>query len=293
MRAQGWLPGISARLGAVTRTNSEALGGALTTMRDRRKHDFTRGVAITSSIHPDEHTHIEPVRYGKGSNAMGLLSTLMTDGGGRLPRGVKWLAQVARHPGQLASLYVGINHWSERAVIGLTMQALDNSITVYPKRTRLGRIRLTSRRGHGAASPTWIPAANEAMRRIAAEIGGFPLNSVGEMADIPMTAHFLGGCAIGDSPDSGVVDPYHRMYGYPGLHVVDGSAISANLGVNPALTITAQAEQAMALWPNKGESDPRPPAGAAYRWVAPTAPRNPAVPSSASAALRLAVAEIR
>ena len=149
----------------MTRTNSEALGGALTTMRNRKKHDFTRGVAITSSIHPDEYTHIEPVRYGKGSNAMGLLSTLMTDGGGQVPRWVKWLAQAARHPGRFASLYFGINHWSERAVIGLTMQALDNSITVHPKRTRLGRIKLTSEQGHGVPSPTWIPAANEAMRR--------------------------------------------------------------------------------------------------------------------------------
>ena len=96
------------------------------------------------------------------------------------------------------------------------------------------------------------------MRRIAAKIGGFPLSSIGEMVDIPMTAHFIGGCVIGDGADSGVVDPYHRMYGHPGLHVVDGSAISANLGVNPALTITAQAERAMALWPNKGDSDPRP-----------------------------------
>jgi cholesterol oxidase len=293
MKAAGRLPGISDRLGTVTRTNSEALGGALTKLRNRAKHDFTRGVAITSSIHPDPCTHIEPVRYGRGSNAMGLLSTVMTDGGGPVPRWVKWLGQAARHPGQLASLYGGIGHWSERAVIGLTMQALDNSITVYPRRTRLGRIRLTSRRGHGAASPTWIPAANEAMRRIAAEIGGFPLNSVGEMADIPMTAHFLGGCAIGDSPESGVVDPYHRMYGHPGLHVVDGSAISANPGVNPALTITAQAERAMALWPNNGERDPRPPVGTAYRPVAPIAPRNPAVPSSAPAALRLPIAEMR
>lgn len=104
------------------------------------------------------------------------------------------------------------------------------------------------------------------MRRIAANIGGFPLSSVGEIADIPMTAHFLGGCVIGDCADSGVVDPYHRMYGQPGLHVVDGSAISANLGVNPALTITAQAERAMALWPNKGDGDPglrsAPPTGA-------------------------------
>ena len=153
-----------------------------------------------------------------------------------------------------------MNHWSERAVIGLTMQTLDNSITVQPKRTWLGRVKLTSRPGHGVPSPTWIPAANEAMRRIAARIGGFPLNSVGEMVDIPMTAHLLGGCVIGDSPSSGVIDAYHRMYGHPGLHVVDGSAVSANLGVNPALTITAQAERAMAMWPNNGE--PRLPASA-------------------------------
>ena len=293
MKAAGWLPEISPRLGVLTRTNSEALGGALTTMRNRTKHDFTRGVAITSSIHPDQYTHIEPVRYGKGSNAMGLLSTLMTDGGGQVPRWVKWLAQVARHPGRFGSLYFGINHWSERAVIGLTMQALDNSITVHPKRTRLGRIKLTSEQGHGAPSPTWVPAANQAMRHAASAIDGFPLNSVGEMVDIPMTAHFLGGCVIGDSPESGVVDPYHRMYGHPGLHVVDGSAISANLGVNPALTITAQAERAMALWPNKGDSDPRPPLGAAYARAAPATPRNPIVPSSAPAALRLPIAEVR
>ena len=293
MKARGVLPGISARLGVLTRTNSEALGGAQTTMRNRKKHDFTHGVAITSAIHPDERTQIEPVRYGRGSNAMGLLSTLMTDGGGRLPRGVKWLAQVARHPGQFASLYAGINHWSERTVIGLTMQALDNSITVKPRRTRLGRIKLTSEQGHGAPNPDWIPAANEAMRRIAAKIGGFPLSSAGEMVNIPMTAHFLGGCVIGDGADSGVVDAYHRVYGHPGLHVVDGSAISANLGVNPALTITAQAERAMALWPNRGEADPRPALGAAYRRLEPVEPRNPAVPPAAPAALRRYVAEDR
>jgi cholesterol oxidase len=287
MKARGLLPGISAVLGNWTRTNSEALGGALTALRNRKKHDFTRGVAITSSIHPDAFTHIEPVRYGKGSNAMGLLSTLLTDGGGRVPRGVKWLGQAARHPGRLLSLYGGINHWSERAVIGLTMQTLDNSITVRLKRTRLGRSKLTSEPGHGVPNPTWIPAANETMRRIAASIGGFPLNSIGEMADVPMTAHFIGGCVIGDSPASGVIDPYHRMYGHPGLHVVDGSTISANLGVNPALTITAQAERAMSLWPNKGDQDPRPALGAAYQRVAPVMPRSPAVPPSAPAALRL------
>jgi cholesterol oxidase len=153
--------------------------------------------------------------------------------------------------------------------------------------TLLGRFKLTSGHGHGAPNPTWIPAANEPMRRVASAIGGFPLSSIGELADVPMTAHFLGGCVIGGTRDDGVVDPYHRLWGYPGLHVVDGSAVSANLGVNPALTITAQAERAMAMWPNKGEPDPRPRPGDPYLQVAPVPPRNPVVPASAPGALRL------
>ncbi len=88
-------------------------------------------------------------------------------------------------------------------------------------------------------------------------------------------------------PGSGVIDPYHRVYGHPGLHIVDGSAVSANLGVNPSLTITAQAERAMAAWPNRGEPDPRPPLGAPYQRVAAVPPAHPAVPAGAPAALRV------
>jgi cholesterol oxidase len=121
-------------------------------------------------------------------------------------------------------------------------------------------------------------------------MGGTPGGSIGEPLDRPLTAHFLGGCTIGDSPDTGVVDAYQRVYGHPGLHVADGSAISANLGVNPSLTITAQAERAMALWPNRDEPDPRPPLGAPYRRIAPVAPRHPSVPESAPGALRLPLA---
>jgi cholesterol oxidase len=112
---------------------------------------------------------------------------------------------------------------------------------------------------------------------------------IGDPFDVPLTAHFLGGCAIGDSPATGVVDAYQRLYGYDGLHVVDGAAVSANLGVNPSLTITAQAERAMALWPNKGGPDPRPPLGSPYALVAPVAPLHPAVPDSAPGALRLPI----
>jgi cholesterol oxidase len=278
LRDEGVLSHISRRLGELTRTNSEALLGATA-----RRHDvdYSRGPAITSSIHPDETTHIEPVRYGNGSNAMGLLGTVLVDGGGRLPRPVRFLVEVARHPATFLRTF-SLRRWSERTVILLVMQSLDNSLTVYRKRGRL-----TSRQGHGAPNPTWIPAGHTAARLAAEEIDGAPGGTVGDVFDVPMTAHILGGCPIGDSSETGVIDPYHRVYGYDGLHVVDGSAVAANLGVNPALTITAQAERAMALWPNHGSADPRPPIGSPYERLSYVAPKHPAVPSHAPAALRL------
>ncbi len=241
-------------------------------------------MAITSSFHPDEHTHIEPVRYGKGSNFMGLMQAPLTDGGGRVPRWLRMLGIYFRHPSYLRMLW--LRRWSERTVIALVMQSLDNSLTVYTKRGLFGR-KLTTKQGHGAANPTWIPAGNEATRRLAARIGGKPGGGVTEAFNIPLTAHFIGGCTIGDSAETGVIDPYHRVYGHPGLHIVDGSAVTANLGVNPSLTITAQAERAMSRWPNVGEDDPRPALGAPYEALAPVPPRAPAVPANAPAALRL------
>jgi cholesterol oxidase len=279
----GALPSISARLGELTRTNSESLLGAVS--KDR-SHDFTRGVAITSSWHPDADTHIEPCRYGKGSNAMGLLTTALTDGGTPARRIRQWLAVAARHPGQLARTVIPYR-WSERVIILLVMQSLNNSITVLRKKGLFGRATLTSRQGLGEPNPTWIPVANEATRRLAANLDGVPGGTWGDLFNIPMTAHFIGGCPIGDSATTGVIDPYHRLYGYPGLHVVDGSTLSANLGVNPALSITAQAERAMALWPNQGEQDLRPDPGQGYVRLAPIPPRHPSVPEGAPGALRL------
>jgi cholesterol oxidase len=275
------LPNISSRLGYLTRTNSEALLG----VRLRKPaHDYTQGVAITSSWHPDENTHIEPVRYGKGSNAMGLLNTLLTDGGTRRHRWWQFLVALLRNPMQVRFLVP--RRWSERVIILLVMQSLNNSITVLRRRTRFGRTKLTSEQGEGEPNPTWIPVANAAARQLAENIGGVPGGTWGDLLNIPMTAHFIGGCAIGDSPETGVIDAYQRVYGYEGLHVADGSTLSANLGVNPSLTITAQAERAMALWPNKGEADLRPPLGAPYARIAPIAPKNPVVPEAAPAALR-------
>jgi cholesterol oxidase len=282
MRDAGTLPGLSPRLGHLTRTNSEAILGA---KAYRPTVDYSKGVAITSSFHPDRNTHIEPVRYGKGANLMGLLQTFLTDGGTRWQRTRQWLGQAGRNFHRIPQL-LSVRRWSEKTIIALVMQSLDNSITVYTRRTWYGRRKLTSRQGHGHPNPTWIPAGNEAARRMSEKIDGFPGGTWLEIVNIPMTAHILGGAVIGDSSDTGVIDPYHRVYGHPGLHVVDGAAVSANLGVNPSLTITAQAERAMSFWPNHGETDPRPAPGEAYQRVEPVIPKQPTVPEHAPAALR-------
>ncbi len=284
LKAEGDLPRLSDRLGYLTRTNSESILGAIA---PDLTVDYSQGIAITSSFHPDEHTHIEPVRYGKGSNFMSLMQTVLTDDDGPRPRWRTWLSEMWGQKRNVRALY-DFRHWSERTIIALVMQSLDNSITTFPKKTPVGWV-LSSRQGHGKPNPTWIPAANEAVRRMARLMGGTAGGSIGEPFNRPLTAHFIGGCPIGDSAETGVVDPYHRVYGHPGLHVVDGSAISANLGVNPSLTITAQAERAMAYWPNKGEGDTRPPLGAAYQPLAPVPPREPAVPDAAPGALRLPI----
>lgn len=297
MKDRGLLPGISARLGELTRTNSEALVGAQTDNRRYRarhgaaKADFTKGVAITSSIHPNDSTHVEPVRYGRGSNAMGALSILQVPHSERRVRA--WLGNAARHPALLLRS-LSNRRWSERTIIGLVMQSLDNSLTTYRKPGGVGKGLLTARQGHGAPNPKQIPEATRAATVLAEEINGFPGSNVGELMGTPLTAHFLGGCAIGASAEEGVIDPYHRLYGHPGISVVDGSAVSANLGVNPSLTITAQAERAMSFWPNKGEPDPRPEqgAGTAYRRPAPVEPMSPAVPPEAFGALKLPFLEM-
>ena len=266
----------------LTRTNSEAILAAERTRTPGE--DYSRGVAITSSFYPDPSTHIEPTRYGPGSNAMGSLRSLLVDGGGRAPRWAKFLGRAAAHPRELARL-PNLRHWSQRSVIALVMQSRDNSITVRARRGPLGW-GMRSEPGHGEPAPAWIPQAHQAVRMLAEEVGGFPAGTWLDLFHIPTTAHFLGGAVIGESPETGVVDAYQRMFGHDGLHVADGSAVCANPGVNPALTITAQAERAMALWPNHGDADPRPPPGAPYRPVKAVAPSTPAVPASAPGAFR-------
>ncbi|WP_410873132.1 GMC oxidoreductase [Nocardia sp. A7] len=275
LRRDGTLPELSARVGELTRSNSEAIIG----VTSKSQRDFSQGVAITSSIHPEPQTHVEVCTYGKGQNALFVQTVPMVDGGAF--RFLRLLLTILLHPVQFVRSQ-NAHGASERSVILLVMQSLDNSLTSYLKGKRL-----VTKQGSGEPNPEWIPLAHDIARRYAAESDGITGNIATDIFNIPATAHYIGGCTIGDSRDTGVIDPYQRVYGHPGLHVADGSAITANLGVNPSLTITAQAERAMAFWPNKGEPDPRPDLGAAYQRVSPVAPVQPAVPASAPGALRL------
>lgn len=282
------LPRISDQLGKLSRTNSEALTGAL---MNNREIDFSRGAAITSSFFPDEHTHIEPVRYGKGSNFMGLLQTIMTDGYTGKERRRHWFKQFLAKPSLLARL-VNVRHWSEKTVIALVMQDVDSSVTVKGKRGLFG-FKLTSTNSGDTPNATYIPAANETVRHIANEYGGIAGGHIGDLISAPFTAHFVGGCVIGIDESTGVIDAYHRVFNYPTLHIIDGSTITANLGVNPSLTITAQAERAMSMWPNKGDTDQRPTQGNAYKYLAPIKPIEPVVPASAYGALNVLPVQIK
>ncbi|WP_456694619.1 FAD-dependent oxidoreductase [Aeromicrobium sp. P5_D10] len=282
------LPRLSDRIGELSRTNSEAV---LSARSADPRADYTPGVAITSSFHPDADTHVEPVRYGRGSSALSLMNMALPDRpgpGGRLRavlRGYRLLGLRGT-----VRLHVP-RRWAEQSIVVLVMQSLDNSITTFTKRGLFGH-KMTSRQGVGQPNPAYIPVADRVAKDIADRIGGHPGSSTGELVGVPLTAHFIGGCVIGESTSTGVVDPYQRIFGYKGLHISDGSTITANLGVNPSLTITAQSERAMALWPNKGTLDQRPELGRPYRRIDAVAPANPAVPAGASAALLLPVPPI-
>jgi cholesterol oxidase len=282
MKSTGVLPKISDQLGKLSRTNSEALTGSI---MPKGGTDFSKGSAITSSFFPDDHTHVEPVRYGKGSNFMGLLQTVMTDSANIRDRRKQWLRQVITKPSLVLKI-LDVRQWSERTVVALIMQNVDSAISVTGKRGLFG-FRLTSKNDSKTPNATYIPAANEVARRIAENNGGIAGGHIGDLINAPFTAHFVGGCVIGESVNTGVIDPYHRVYNYPTMHIVDGASVTANLGVNPSLTITAQAERAFSMWPNKGEADSRPAQNSPYKKVDQVFPTKPFVPAGAPGELRV------
>jgi cholesterol oxidase len=257
-KERGSLPRLSDRLGSFVRTNSEALVGAVA--RDDRI-DFSQGIAITSGLDADEHTHVEIVRYGKGHDFMGALTTHLTPDAPPWPRWLRWLGGLLRHPVRFARAH-RVRNWAARTAIVLVMQPLESHLRLSLRR-RLGREVLRSELEAGPRPPTYIPIANRIAERLARRIGGTPGNLLLEvLGNRSSTAHILGGAVIASDPTRGVCDARGRVFGYEGLYVADGAAVPANLGVNPALTITALAEHVMAGIPARaGEgSSARPPA---------------------------------
>jgi cholesterol oxidase len=246
-RLEGSLPRISPRLGELVRTNSESV--LTVTVPEDYPDDLIKRVAITSSIYPDPNTHIETVTYGNDGDSMHRLYTLLVGDGTRLTRPLKLLGQILLHPRRLAKVLFP-RHWSRRTIIILVMQTLDNAIALRPRKGPFGSFWLQTEQDPERPNPTFIPVANQTAEWFAKRTGGIAQSSVFEaLFNIPTTAHILGGAVIAPDPERGVVDSRQRVFGYENLLVCDGSAIPANVGVNPSLTITALAEHAMSHVP--------------------------------------------
>ncbi len=255
LKEKGSLPAISNQLGQHVRTNSESLIGART---PGYSEDVSQGIAIGSGIYIDEHTHIEAVRYPRGSDAMGFLTTILTDGRPGPRRIALWARNVAAsllcHPFKTFRVLQPIG-WAREFVILLCMQALDGEIAMCWQRPWFWPFRkfLVT---HGKKVPTYIPKANEFAKTLAQLTGGFPMSMLPEILfNVPGTAHCIGGCVIADSSTHGVIDARHRVFNYKNMYICDGSVIAANLGVNPSLTITALTERAMSFIPPATEAD--------------------------------------
>ncbi len=254
LKQKGSLPAISDQLGNRVRTNAESLIGVRI---PGNLQDLSKGIAVGSGVYLDDQTHIEVVRYPEGSDAMSLLSTLLVQGSPGWRRILLWLATLAvallRHPrGTWRSLRP--SGWAKETLILLCMQTLDGHIDMRLRRPWFWPFRktLVSR---GRKVPTFIPRANEFANQIADMTDGIALSMITEILfNIPGTAHILGGSPIGNSPEDGVVDQRHRVFGYKNMYVCDGSVIAANLGVNPSLTICALTERAMSHIPRASRS---------------------------------------
>lgn len=247
-RERGSLPRLSSALGDFVRTNSEAILGVNARARGA---DFGRGIAITSGVHPDEHTHIEMVRYGRGADSMSWLMTLLTGGGGRIPRWLRLAGNVLAHPHQFLRV-MNPRGWSRSTIIVLVMQPLDSYLRLRLRTRWDGRRAIDTELVDGQEVPKYMPLANSITAKLAERLEGVPQSlSLEVLGNTSSTAHILGGAAMGDTPGQGVCDDRGRVFGYDNLYVADGSLVPANLGVNPSLTITALSELVMGHIPAK------------------------------------------
>ena len=289
MQHEGHLANLSTEAGKRARTNSEAL---ISVARDEATykadpdqfHFAPGGSAVTAVIQADEESTMGPVYYGPGSNSMAMLYTTMT-GAAEHPFKA-WAKELVRHPGKTITVDDPRN-WTERGFNMLCMRDHDDWLDLHWKDGMLH-----SKPGAAGAPPPLLEVANDVARRVADNVDGHPAQTWFAVADRATSSHFIGGMTMGDNDEQGAIDPYQRVFNYPGLHIMDGSVIAANPGVNPSLSISALAERAMSFWPNKGENDPRPPLGSGYERIAPVMPHRPIVPVGAPGEYRLDATEV-
>ena len=284
MQHSGQLRGLSNELGTRARTNSEQLLYVTRThgewKRDpERVHIAPGSVSITSGVWPDSVTSIEPTYWGVGSDLFALLGTFHQHGEQRHPT-TAWLKELLARPTEVLG-FADPRHWSERSFVALCMQTTDTSIDLYWHNG------LLHSRPSGSPPSVHIPVVEEFVDRLAKKLDSGEGALLTEVINRNASAHFVGGIPIADTHDHGAVDPYQRAFGQPGLHVMDGSVMPANPGVNPSLMITALAERAMSFWPNEGDVDMRPPLGHGYERLDPVMPHRPFVPAGALGELRL------
>ncbi|MFY0687842.1 MAG: GMC family oxidoreductase [Cyclobacteriaceae bacterium] len=246
LRTKGSLPDLPDGIGDFVRTNSESI---ITVKSNSKTVDYTKGVAITSSVHPDDQTHIEPVRYGMGDDLMGAFVGMSTTGDGLVPRWLKATWKAITHPIDFLNLFNPFD-WARTSFVLLVMQTVDNHINLRRKRRWIWPFSksITSEYGSDKRNPTWIPKGLEFAKNLAKRTNGTVYSVRTEnLMNAPLTAHIMGGCSIKNE----VIDEQNRLKGYPNMWVVDGAQIPENLGVNPSLSITALAERAMSMIPTK------------------------------------------
>jgi len=237
------LPNLSDRVGEFVRTNSESLMGVVI---PDTKYKFSDGIAISSILHTDEHSHLEPVRYPSGSGFWRLQMAPLTVGRNFFSRLLNALLEVIKHPVKYFRLYT-VKNWAERTQILLFMRSINGTIKFKP-----GIFRMKSQRGEGELPTAFLPEAKEFASKFAEKVNGTPGALLSEIIlGIPTTAHILGGAVMGASREHGVIDKENKIFGYDNMYVCDGSMISSNPGVNPSLTITAISERAMSKIPAK------------------------------------------
>ncbi|MCC2637597.1 MAG: glucose-methanol-choline oxidoreductase [Moraxellaceae bacterium] len=244
------LPKVSKTLGARVRTNSEALVGILA--KDENV-DLTHGASISTHFYADENTHLTQNRLPPAYSMMKLYMVPMVDDAKPLRRALRTVWQYVKQPIASTRVYFSRN-WYKRTTYLTVMQHADNELNFGYGRTLLRGFRhgLKSRLGKGGRTPSFLPQANAAARAFAEVSNGTPQNMVVEsLGNLSVTAHILGGAVMAANEREGVIDVNHEVFGHPGLFVVDGSAIPANVGVNPSLTITALAERFASRFPRK------------------------------------------